>query len=243
MKKLCVVIGFLLVSSLMANAQYNELSAQLGSGLFSFHGSKVVQESFFNIVRDAVPPPPVGSYSYTNDPWSSRSGFSWGVTMQAQHVARKNFISGLQLSYESMATRTKIVSGSDQGNFIPFQKGNATFTYEYINVHPFLGQRFGNRNLSVDVTVGLDAAIGLYNWENGRATTAANELYLTYRKRSIPGLDLRPRLNATAYYHKVGLSFSYAHGLTNYSAGLVGVSSAETTSQIWRVNAVYRIVK
>lgn len=243
MKKICVVAGFLFISSLTANAQYNELSAQLGSGLFSFHGNRVVQESFFNIVREAAPSNTVGSASYTNDPWSNRSGFSWGVAMQAQHVAKTNFISGLQLGYESMATRTSIIGGSDRGNFIPFQEGHSTFTYEYITAHPFVGQRFGNRLLSIDLTAGLDAAIGLYNWEKGRATTAANELYLTYRKHSIPGLDLRPRLNATIYYHSVGLGVSYAHGLTNYSAGLVGIPSSPTTSQIWRVNAIYRIIK
>ena len=239
MIKIYAITSLLLVNSLVTKAQYSELSAQLGSGLFSFRGSQVVQESFFNIVREASPAN-VGSASYTNDRWSSRSSFSWGMSMQAQHVSKNNFIKGFQLAYESLATKTTIVGGSDFGRFIPFQEGQSVFTYDYINLHPFVGQRFGNRQLSLDITIGLDAAMGLYNWEKGKGTTTANELYLTYHKYSIPGLDVRPRVDAIGYYGRVGLSISYAHGLTSYSNSLVGVSVATITSQLWRIGVIYR---
>ncbi|UHG92984.1 hypothetical protein [Spirosoma oryzicola] len=242
MKTCYLISGLLLLNALVAKAQYNELSTQVGSSLFAFHGDRVVHQSFFTILRESTPAT-VGSPSYTNDPWSSRSSFSWTVNMQAQHVSKKNMIAGLQLAYESLATKTKIIGGSDLGQFIAFQQGSSRFTYEYINLHPFVGQRFGNRQTSLDLTAGLDAAISLANWEKGKGVTASNDVYLTYHKHAVPGLDLRARLTATAYYQNVGLSVSYAHGLTDYSAGSMGRVGSATTSQVWRISASYRLLE
>ncbi|GAB4028720.1 hypothetical protein GCM10028773_63440 [Spirosoma koreense] len=89
--------------------------------------------------------------------------------MQAQRVAKTNWITGLQLAYESLATQTSIIGGSDLGRFISFQQGRSTFTYEYITLHPFLGHRFGNRQVSLDLTAGLDVSFNLRTWEKGRA--------------------------------------------------------------------------
>ncbi|RTQ46506.1 hypothetical protein EJV47_21365 [Hymenobacter gummosus] len=129
-------------------------------------------------------------------------------------------------------------SGAD---YLPTLSGRTHLINEFVNVHPFVGRRFGlGKALSVDVSAGADLGLLLHSQEKGRATDEQGQTLSSNLERPQPGLDVRPRLNLTTYYKRAGLSLGYSHGLTNYRRSWVGGVN-EAYAQVWRLGVVYRL--
>ena len=218
-------------------AQHNELSLQTASGLFALQGNLVTNQSFFNIGTDFQG----RDISYTNNPFSPKSGFSYSFSVQAQHLIKGRFIYGMQVSYESLATQTQITEGYASGVAIPFVDGHSTIRHQYVNLHPLLGYRWGRQAWQLDLSIGLDLAFGSSATEKGEAFTASHQAYITHNRLSVPPFDRRPRLDLTAYYRRFGLSVGYAKGTTNYIANLAFGSKYAIYEQVWRAGLVYRL--
>ncbi|WP_439883420.1 hypothetical protein ACSX1A_09625 [Pontibacter sp. MBLB2868] len=73
----------------------------------------------------------------------------------------------------------------------------------------------------MDLILGIDVVIGLYAVERAKATYANGEEVVSKFELSTPKVDVRPRVGATVYYKRFGLTSSYAHGLTNYMQNYV----------------------
>ena len=234
-----IAVLFSLTITQGLKAQHNEVILQTESGLFALKGNLVTDHSVFNIGTDFQG----RDISYTNNPFSPKSGFSYGFSVQAQHLTKGRFIYGIQVNYESLATRTQITEGYASGVAIPFVEGHSTIRHQYVNLHPLLGYRWGQQAWQLDLSIGLDFALGSSTTETGRAFTASRQEYTTHRALSVPPFDQRPRIDLTAYYHRFGISVGYARGTTNYIANLSFGSSYAIYDQVWRAGLVYRILQ
>lgn len=225
-----------LAAATTAHAQKWEASAQLTTAAFNFRGASAGPESNINLSF------PGSGLDYTNNPYGSLPGFSYGGALQLQRVTRGGLLLGLQAGYERLRSRVKLVGTYAPGvyDYLETVEGRTYLNNDFINAHPFVGRRLGLGPLDVDLTAGADLGILLHSQEEGRATNAAGRVFTTDREREQPGLDVRPRLDLTTYYRHVGLSLGYAHGLTNYRRDWVGGTN-EAYSQVWRLGVAYRL--
>ncbi|MCO4294748.1 outer membrane beta-barrel protein [Solitalea sp. MAHUQ-68] len=220
MKKLLIVC-FTLISFRTA-AQQTEYSLHLGSGLFSFGGESAQNTSFIN-------------QNYTNNPYGTKSGFSYSICAQIQRATKWNFIYGLQAGYESLSS--KIMINDVYLDDMIFSVNEQTIlTNQFININPFLGYRF-KLGIPLDLTAGADYGLGISSKE--RAETFSPDVTVD-NERKIPGLDFRLRFGLATYYKKVGFNVGYSYGLTNYTAEMIG-ANRENYSRFIRFGISYKI--
>ncbi len=95
------------------------------------------------------------------NPYGRSSGFSYGLTAQAQRITKSRFVYGIQAGFESVASQVVITPVF--GAFFIDTSGNsrAILRDQLINLHPFLGKRFDTQRISLDATLGVDLVIGL----------------------------------------------------------------------------------
>ncbi|GAB3837623.1 hypothetical protein [Hymenobacter jeollabukensis] len=234
MRHLVVTIALLgLVGG--AQAQSWETTAQLTGTGFNFRGPSAERQSSINLYRP-------GTTGYTNNPYGALPGVGFGAALQQQRVTRGKVLLGLQAGYERLRSRVdNVLVWPGGGDVLEEAHGHTNLILDFINVHPYAGRRFGLGAVSLDVTGGLDLGLLLHCQEKGFATAGNGQRYTTDLARPQPRLDTRARLNLTAYYHRVGLMTSYAHGLRNYREGWVGGVN-EAYGQVWRLGVAYRLL-
>ena len=233
MKKALLLL-FLSTTASLAHAQKTELSAHLNGGLFAFRGASTERTTFFNLRGDAY------QVAYTNNPYGSRAGRAYGAAGQVQRVTHGHALFGVQIGYERLRSRVAIDRVWSRLSGERAAIGHVNLGSSFINVHPFVGRRFGLKGLVLDVSAGPETGYFLQSRERGDATEANGSKHLVSQDRSHPKTDFRLRGNATVYYRKLGLSTSYSYGLTNYQAGYVGGTN-EAAARVWRLGVVYRL--
>ncbi len=210
------ILIILLLTAQFSFGQKKQITFQVSSGLFSFGGGSAGKTSFMNISD-------VGTISnYTNNPYGSKSSFSYGLGVQFQHLTRKNFIYGLQLSYESLSSKLKIDNAYGEITW-SVEDGKTILTNNFINLFPFIGQRMKLFNgIDSDLLMGFELGIGLSSKEHYSLTTNQGHEISGINERKLPNIDFRPRIEFVNYYKNFGLSIGYSYGLTNYQSGLDG---------------------
>ena len=88
------------------------------------------------------------------------------------------------------------------------------------------------------MTGGLDIGYGLKADENGSAIASNGTNYITSADRKTIKTDIRPRLQVSAQYKKLGLYMGYSAGLTNYKSGYIGGTN-ECYATLLRFGASY----
>jgi hypothetical protein len=213
---LCMRALFLIVVCIIlavqANAQKKEFSLTAQTGLFRFAGSGTDNSTFLN----------VGSNTYTNNPYGNSSAFSFGVGVNFQKVTSQNVIFGLQLKYESLAS--KIILERAEGDIAePLLSGRTIFRNNFISLTPVLGKRFELiKNQKTDILVGLDFSKSIQSTERYSGTTTLGEKISGTKERDILSFDVRPSIQLTQYFGKMGISIGYVYGLANYRSNLAG---------------------
>ncbi len=209
--------------------QRTEFSIQAGSGLFSYRGPNAVNETGIYFTDGF----------YVSNPYGRASGLSYSLAGQIQHIAQSNWIYGMQTGYEQLTSCVAIASVTGYfGIPMPITR-RVDLQNTYLNVNPFVGKRFGNDQLCLDATVGLDAGIGLVS----RLKTSGEQtgpLPYAEPRWPIPDVDIRPRVNLTGYYQAYGLSIGYSYGLSNYTPAPY-TTKASTYAQYWRAGVIYRL--
>lgn len=235
MKKLILLI----VTSLTINLSFGQKTESilaLNSGLFSFQGYSAAKSSQLNLASN-------GTTGYTNNPFGAKNGLSYGVSYQIQHISKGNFIAGIGVGYENLRSKTTItgVNGHDNtGTFQDVASGQTYLSNNQLNAFPYVGYRVGLRQISVDLTGGLDVGYLLSSTENGKATGVTGKTYNTSLDRTGIKTDVRPRVQVAIFYRKVGAYTSYAYGLSNYKSGWVGGRN-ECNSTVIRFGVLYKI--
>lgn len=216
-----------------SSGQTDEFSIRPTSGLFSFGGSSAVSSSFINI-SDVL-----GIPTYINNPYGRNSGFSYGLALQEQRISKSDFIFGIQASYESLSSKVNIDHAYGELNWT-LAGGEGRLTYQFLNFQPFFGKRIKILNgITTDMTMGIDMGICMNSKENGSVSTNQGDKFTFSFQPSKQNTDLRPRLELTDYYKKIGLTIGYSYGLTNYASRMDG-ANMKVYSRMIRLGLVYR---
>ncbi len=237
--KSVVILTFILngIVTAFSYGQSTEISAQAGSGLFSFGGGSATKASLITVSFD-------GSISgYTYNPYGRYSGFSYGFGAQVQRITKSTFIAGLQVGYESLSSKVKIVGAYDATTYwaLPMDDGKTILTNNFVNLNPFIGKRFELKsNVKIDLKFGFDFGVCLSSTEKYDITQAQDDHITGSVSRNKPNLDFRPRIEMVNYYKQIGFSIGYSYGLTNYTSGLDGADRV-TQSRYFRLGLSYII--
>lgn len=202
--------------------QKTEYSLSFNSGLFSFAGESAEKTSQINYSSNCWIPETGG---YTNNPYGSKSGLSYGLSINAKRITKKRVVLGLGLGYETLRSRISITEIGEHNmgdSFHLSAKGRTNLNYGFINLNPQIGYRFSKNNILFDLTAGFDAAYCLYTRERGKATAENGEKYKSSRNRKTISTDIRPRIELSARLGQNGISVGYSYGLSNYKSGYIG---------------------
>lgn len=228
-----IFVVFLLVAQ-FSFGQTNRLSVQASSGFFSFGGESASRKSSINISDVASIP------NYTNSPYGTRSGFSYGIGIHVQKITSRNFIYGLQMSFESLESKLTIDNAYGEINWT-VEHGEATLTSRFINLFPSIGQRVNLlKNVDSDFLLGSDLGIGLSSKERYSVGTGQGSNVSGTYEREIPGIDFRPRIEFVNYYKSIGFTVGYSYGLTNYLRNMDG-ANRDARSRYLRLGISYRL--
>jgi len=239
---------FFILTSL--HAQKIEFSVQANSGLFHYSGKSATTVSLIHQGPPNIP-------NYTNNPYGSKNGFGYGVNLQGQFISKGGFIAGLQAGYEMLKSKVDIngillyndiaIDYLPSANFAapaPVEaKGQTYLKNKFINLSPYVGYRINLKKVKLDLMPGIDLGFGLSTYENGKATTAdgSNTTVQTDLKRGKAPTDVRLKFAAALVYDRFGLTASYAHGLTNYQADIIGDADFKAHSELMRFGVSYRL--
>ena len=229
-----LILLILLLTGQFSFGQKKQITFQANRGLFSFGGESASSTSFMNISD-------VGSIpNYTNSPYGKNSSFSYGFGIQFQQLTSKNFMYGLQLSYESLSSKLTIDNAYGEITW-SVEDGETILTSNFINIFPSIGQRVNLfKDIDSDFLFGFDFGIGLLSKEKYNLTTNQGHYISGTNERELPNIDFRPRIEFINYYKNFGLSIGYSYGLTNYQSGFEG-GDREAKARYLRFGLNYRL--
>ena len=110
-----------------------------------------------------------------------------------------------------------------------------------MNFNPFIGYRLYFKNVSFDLSGGFDYGYVLSSKENGSAISTDGVKYTTSMNKKNIKVDIRPRIQFSTKYKRVGLYIGYSYGLMNYLSGMAGDSKVECYARIMRFGVTYQI--
>ena len=244
-KTLLTFFSFLLLTQLYA--QNIEVSVQAYSGLFHYSGNSATSTSA--IYQGSTP-----RQNYTNNPYGSKSGFSYGGDIQGQYVSKNGFIGGLQAGYEVLRSRVDINSfyypiTTDPfpgPNYpIPFHipvKGQTFLQDQDIDLNPYIGYRWLIGKIKLDMMPGIDLGFNINSYEKGKAKDNNGNVYQTDLKLLDAPTDVRLKLGVAATYKRFGITAAYLHGLTNLYKNMNVNGSDDAHSELISFGITYRIL-
>ena len=215
--------------------QKTEFRIVLNSGLFSFSGQSAEAETFINYS-------PFRS-SYTNNPYGSKNGLCYGISVDLKRVNKNNLILGFDLGYEILRSKITVTSIIDNSGIVYYNysaNGKTFLNYGFINLNPQFGYRLITKKVSIDLLGGLDFAFCLSATEKGNAVTADGKEYTTSLDRKTISTDIRPRFLVSMNYKKMGAYLGYSLGLANYKSSYVGGTN-ECYARLFRFGLTYQI--
>lgn len=234
-KTLLALIALLFLTNTFG--QKTEYRISLNSGLFSLAGRSAESTSSINFDNFI-------NSGYTNNPFGSNAGLSYGVSGDLKRVSKKNLVFGFDLGYEYLRSKVLI-------NEIAFYPGNSAMVSasgktflnnSFINLYPYIGHRFNSKKFIFDVTGGFDVGYCLKTHEAGNATDSIGTKYTASLDKKRINTDIRPRVQFSLDYNKVGTYIGYSYGLKNYSKGyLDGQDEGESYARLIRFGLTYQI--
>lgn len=230
MKPFITLFLFSLLAPLLSEAQQLEVRASLNSGFFSYMGDGAEFVSRIN------------GKAYTNNPYGSRGGLSYGMSLNARKVTKSHFIYGADLGYEMLRSKVKLDYAELEIDVFVDYKGKTFLNTSFVNLYPYFGSRLNFGGQTLDLVGGLDIGYVLSSREKGEAISQdqAHFHVETSRDRKDVKIDYRPRIQLSTEFDKLGLSIGYSHGLRNYQPSLVGID-ADTYSRMLRIGLSYRL--
>jgi hypothetical protein len=240
---LLTLLSFFILTHL--SAQNIELSVQANSGLFHYSGNSAVSSAA--IYNGSSP-----QQNYTNNPYGSKNGFSYGGDIQAQYISKSGFITGLQAGYEILRSKLDVI-GYDPvtsylapgPNFLSFQipaKGQTFLQDQDIDLNPYIGYRWLIGKIKLDIMPGIDLGFNIDSYDKGKATDDDGNVYRTDLKLLNAPTDLRLKLGAAATYKRFGITAAYLHGLTNLYKITTVNGGDDAHSELLSFGVTYRIL-
>jgi len=210
--KLFFIIFILLVSRQFSYGQKTEINFNAYSGLFSFRGDGSSSTSWINFNPYTSPD------KFTSNPYGKKNEFSYALELQGQRVTKSRNIYGIGISFETLTSKVKIDTVTENG-FLYWQysaNGKTTLKNTFVTLNPFVGHRYFYRKISFDILAGFDLAFCLKSKEVGNATTNNKDYVTIENDKSKPSIDFRTRFQIKAQINKFGFLAGYSLGQTNY---------------------------
>lgn len=230
MAKRSIFILMMLVS-LSAFSQKHEIRVGLNSGVATFRGNRAASETQINVNSSNV---------FVNDPLGKEAAFSYGVSANYRFVFRKHFFAGLDLGVENLRTKVNNVKVGGLEDYTT--SGETKLNQLFVNTNPFVGYRIGFKNLSLDLSAGVDIASlsrsrekGDYKDEEGKKQKFENDV-----KDSYLSTDWRPRVQAALNFRRYTVYAGYSWGLENYYQDWDG-GSPKAFLNVFRFGLQFRI--
>jgi hypothetical protein len=198
------------------SGQKIEFSTSLNSGLFTFLGGDASKTTLLETS-------PQNNMNSITNVWGAKSGFSYGVSFDFKKVTKDNYFWGTGLGYEMLQSRLTVdavleytlnSSGSVQSYKSYNATGNNYLNNHFITLNPFIGYRFKY----CDLAMGVDLSYYLKASQKGNATTQDGIKYSVFignYPRNVD-IDVRPRVQLSSKYKRIGVSLGYSYGVTNY---------------------------
>lgn len=224
---------FLILSAMIPftlRAQDLEVHANLNSGFYSYRGSGATAVSRINFT------------TYTNNPYGTKGGLSYGLSLDVKKITRSKFIYGADLGYEMLRSKVKLDYSDVIGDIASSFSGRTYLNTSFINLFPFLGARLNAERQPFDLVAGMDIGSVLTAREHGDAKSTDNAQFHieTSRDREHLKTDLRPRIQLSTSFDRIGCYLGYSFGLMSYKSGMIGGSS-EAYSRMLRFGLSYRL--
>jgi hypothetical protein len=229
-------------------AQKIEISFLASAGVYHFSGASATGVSWFNGIGSTP------NHYYTNNPYGSNGGFSYGAGLQAQHVSKGGFITGVQAGYDVLRSNeniTYVYPGYAYVLQATFDyitenailvKGKTHLQNESVNLSPYIGYRLKGKKINVDFMPGIDVAFNVSSYDKGKATGDDGAIYQTNNKLTDSPTDFRLKFGIAAGYKKWAITAGYIHGLTNFDKGVIGDGGPYIVhSELLRFGIIYRI--
>lgn len=239
---LLTLFALLLFAS--AKGQGFEWSVQANSGLYRYTGNGSTSSTIFN------GDPSSQEKGYANNPYGSTLGFSYGGSFEGTWIAKSGFIAGLNGSLDVLQSRENITTATPNVlfslNISPplsiSMSGYSGLTTEDINANPFIGYRFKGQKIKIDIMAGADLAFSVNTYEHTSLKDANGDKYANNSFLNNLPADTRIRIGTAIWYHRLGITASYAAGLTNLTAKELNDSTPPTTkSELGRFGLAYRL--
>jgi hypothetical protein len=205
--------AILLFYGLNASGQKTELNVCLSSGLFSFTGGATASRSFINYDETK-------NTGYTNNPYGSGKGLCYGLGLNLKKISARHVILGIEIGFENLRSKMLIdgVSAFTMDSSYGYAASGKTFlANNFIDLFPSLGYRYKAAEAAIDLNGGFDAGFLMSTTEHGKASAANGKEYITDRDRTNNKIDIRPRIQLSLTWHKIGAYLGYAVGLANYT--------------------------
>lgn len=231
------ILILLILSGQFAFAQ-TELGLSINSGSFSFKGQSVAAVSFLNVSTGTV------NKVYANDAYGNKSGLGYGLSFNAKRILKGNFLVGLDVGYEKMNGKVaieQVAVYNGTSNVAYNASGYRKLNLDLINLYPSFGYRMNVSPVAIDLTAGIDFGFILKAEENGTITASNGTKFSGTADRKNISTDVRPRAQLAAKFKKYGAYIGYSYGLSNYTAGMIGSSTSDVSSRIWRFGLSYSL--
>ena len=219
-----------------AFGQKTEFRLAFNSGLFSFSGQSAGKYSYMIFSNPT-------NYGYTNNPYGSMSGLCYGLSGNLKRVTKKNVVLGLDMGYETLRSKINISAINDYTDTSTNKytaTGQTFLNYNFINFYPYIGHRFSIRKVALDIVGGFDFAYCLKATEKDDASANNGTKCTNSVDRKTINTDIRPRIQFSADYQKIGIYVGYSYGLANYMSGYVGGTN-ECYARLVRFGLTYRL--
>ena len=237
-----VVISFLILTNI--SGQNVEFGCSFNSGLFSYSGQSSVGTSFINVYGNT-------KTGYTNNPYGSKNGLSYGLSFNLKRITKINFLYGLDIGLESLRSMVSINEVFGYNPTVPYTSatqqtflsatGQTFLNSNFLNFNPFIGYRLYFKKVSFDLSGGFDYGHVLSSKENGSAISTDGVKYTSSMDRKNITTDIRRRIQFSAKYKRFGLYVGYSYGLMNYLSGMMSDSNQECFARIMRFGVTYQI--
>lgn len=233
--KTFLLFGLIFISAFTTQAQSNEISLQVSSGLFGYGGYSAAGTSRLYI-SDIV------SQYGISTPFGTRSGFSYGIALQSQRITKNHFIWGLRVGYDQLTSSTQIKDYLTMGGTGKVDNGKATLSNNIIHADPHFGYRVSLNQVRVDFTAGLNIGYILkstnhltFELPGGQPVDEKSE------NRNInTKVDIAPMAGVAVSYKRFAVSANYEYGLINYQRNLDG-ANREVYARYLRMGLAYRL--
>lgn len=236
MLKICASVVTFGLFITAAQGQGLEIGANLNSGLFSF-GGRVAQSTTFINYSDP------SNSGYTNNPYGSRGGISYGASGSLLVKTGGPFVFGADLGYEVLRSKVKIngVAGFTGSSSYAYDATGKTFlNCQFITIYPFAGYRIPAGFVSITPMAGVEVGYVLSIKEDGSITDVNGRKYETSLDRKTIKADVRPSVRVAVSHGKVGVYAGYSIGLIGYLTGYTG-SENDVHSRMFRFGLSYRV--